>query len=36
MDRVDAWIDYVVKIFDELTNPPGQQGAGLERGSSVQ
>lgn len=29
-DRVDDWIAYILKVFDELENPPGRLRRGLE------
>lgn len=31
-ERVDAWIAYIVKVFDELNNPAGRLRYGLESG----
>jgi len=32
-DRVDDWIAYILKVFDELENPPGRLRRGLESGN---
>lgn len=32
-DRVDEWIAYILKVFDELENPPGRLRRGLESGN---